>query len=72
MDDLENTFNISTNNESYNVMEIYDKVTVGRIEDHNYDESNLMYKIDIEIINKYCLINTKGYFQDGKFFPESA
>lgn len=57
IDDYENTFKIINENpdEGYymNLLKI--------------DDVDYMYKIDIEIINDICFINTKGYFQNGKF-----
>ena len=34
-----------------------------------YKDSDIkyMYKIDIEIMNNICFINTKGYFQNGNY-----
>ena len=55
IDDRENTYNI-TSNEGYFVMELYQNNTI-----------KYMYKIDIEIMNNICFINTKGYFQNGNY-----
>ena len=55
IDDKENTYRITDINE-YFVMELY-----------QHNSIKYMYKIDIEIMNNICFINTKGYFQNGNY-----
>lgn len=57
IDDQENTFDITADNgDNIYYMNLF------KTEDIDY-----MYKIDIEIMNNICFIDTKGYFQNGQF-----
>ena len=65
-DDRENTYEIeSDDNLSYSID--FDERYYYHMKLYKDSDIKYMYKIDIEIMNNICFINTKGYFQNGNY-----